>query len=73
MAIALAGNVYQMFRAEHMKRDLTLIQKNTQTQITKLNDASAAMLEENRQRFEAIKAQLQQTEATVQAKAKSQP
>ena len=39
------------------------MQRNTQSQIAKLNDVSAAMLEENQQRFQAIKNQLQEIAA----------
>ena len=61
MSIALAGNVYQFVRGEHLKRDLIQMQRNTQSQIARLNAVSAAMLEENQQRFEAIKKQLQES------------
>lgn len=73
MLLALAGNFYQFVRGEHLKRDLVLMQKNTQSQITKLNDKSAAMLEENQQRFQAIKSQLQQAETSLQSKRKASP
>ena len=63
MALALAGNAYQFVRGEHMKRDLATMQKSAQNQIAKLNSVSAAMLEENQQRFEAIKNQLQEIAA----------
>lgn len=61
MTTALAGNVYQFVRGEHLKQDLVQIQRNTQSQISRLNAVSAAMLEENQQRFEAIKRQLQES------------
>ncbi len=73
LLVALAGNFYQLVRGEHIKRDLALMQKNTQVQLTKLNDASAAMREENQQRFEAIKSQLQQAETSLQGKRKAAP
>lgn len=63
MVLALAGNAYQFVRGEHMKRDMAAMQRSTQSQIAKLNDASAAMLEENQQRFQAIKNQLQEISA----------
>jgi len=63
MVLALAGNVYQFVRGEHMKRDMAAMQRSTQSQIAKLNDVSAAMLEENQQRFQAIKNQLQEITA----------
>jgi uncharacterized membrane protein affecting hemolysin expression len=72
MSVALAGNVYQFVRGEHMKRDLATMQKNTQTQIAKLTDVSAAMLEENRQRFEAIKNQLQEATAASLRQSRSE-
>ena len=61
MTTALAGNVYQLVRGEHLKQDLVQMQRNTQSQISRLNAVSAAMLEENQQRFEAIKKQLQES------------
>jgi uncharacterized protein HemX len=73
MALALAGNVYQFVRGEHMKRDLATMQKNTQSQIAKLNSVSAAMLEENQQRFEAIKNQLQEVTAASLRQSRREP
>jgi uncharacterized protein HemX len=65
MVLALAGNAYQFVRGEHMKRDLATMQRSTQSQIAKLNSVSAAMLEENQQRFEAIKTQLREIAASL--------
>jgi uncharacterized protein HemX len=73
MALALAGNAYQFVRGEHMNRDLATMQKSTQNQIAKLNSVSAAMLEENQQRFEAIKNQLQEFTAASLRQSRREP
>ncbi|HYL35823.1 MAG TPA: hypothetical protein VEV17_07920 [Bryobacteraceae bacterium] len=55
MTLALAGNVYQFVRGEHMARDMALMQRNLQTQITKLSDATSGAFEVTQERFEAVK------------------
>jgi hypothetical protein len=74
LALALAGNVFQFVKTERMQRDLALTQLNTKRQMAKLTDSAAALLEENQQRFDAIKTQLQEmTEASLrQAKSEAQ-
>jgi hypothetical protein len=74
LILALSGNVYQFVRTEHMQRDLALVEVNTKRPMAKLTDEAAAMMEENQQRFEALKNQLQgQADASLrQAKAEAQ-
>jgi uncharacterized protein HemX len=71
MALALAGNVYQFVRGEHLKRDLAVMQTSTQNQIAKLHDAEILMLEENQQRFETIQNQLREATAAKLRHARS--
>jgi exonuclease VII large subunit len=72
MLAALAGNVYQFVRAEQMARNVEVLQQRTQSQIAKLSDASAAAMEENQQRFEAMKNQLQGSAAATLRQARSE-
>lgn len=72
LAVALAGNVFQFVKTERMSRDMVLTQQHTQGQIAKLTDAAAATLEENQQRFEALKAQLQETGVVALRQARSE-
>ena len=67
LVAALAANVYQFVRAEQVSRQVEQLRVNTQAQIAKLNDSATAALEENQQRFEALKNQVQgATTATLQ-------
>lgn len=59
LALALAGNVYQFVRGEQIARDLALSQVNTEKQIARLTDAAQSAMEENQQRFEALKSDLE--------------
>jgi len=59
MIAALAGNVYQFVRSEQVARSVEMLQQRTQSQISRLSDAASAALEENQQRFDAMKNQLQ--------------
>ncbi len=71
MLAALAGNVYQFVRAEEVARSVEVLQQRTQSQIAKLSDAAAAAMEENTQRFEAMKGQLQGSAAATLRQARS--
>lgn len=55
LALALAGNVYQFIRSQHMARDLALIQHNLQAQITRLSDATSGAFDVTQHRFEDLK------------------
>jgi exonuclease VII large subunit len=72
MLLALAGNVYQFVRGEQIAREVELVEQSTQGQIAKLSDAASATLEENQQRFEAMKEQLAGTAATALRQARSE-
>lgn len=71
MLAALAGNVYQFVRAEEVARSVEVLQQRTQSQIAKLSDAAAAAMEENQQRFEAMKGQLQGSAAATLRQART--
>jgi len=58
MALALAGNVYQFNKSDHLSRDLAASQRNTETQIAKLTDAASAALQQTQQRFNELEDQL---------------
>jgi myosin heavy subunit len=55
VAVALAGNLYQFVKAEHMARDTALMQRNLQAQINRLSDATSGAFEVTQQRFEGVK------------------
>jgi hypothetical protein len=58
MALALAGNVYQFNRGDHLSRDLALSQRNTEMQIAKVTDAESSALQQTQQRFSDLEEQL---------------
>lgn len=68
LVLALAGNVYQFVRIEHVQRDLAL----TQISMGRLTDAAASIAEENQQRFAAIKSQLQDVTVATLMQARSE-
>jgi exonuclease VII large subunit len=72
MLAALAGNVYQFVRAEQVARSVEVLQQRTQSQIAKLGDAASASMEENQQRFDALKNQLQGAAAATLRQARSE-
>jgi len=72
MLAAIAGNVYQFVRAEQVARSVELLQQRTQSQIAKLSDAAAAAVEENQQRFDAMKNQLQGSTAATLRQARTE-
>ena len=59
LVLALAGDAYQFAKSERLQRRLANVEMNTQRQISKISDSTAAMADENQQRFQAIKTQLQ--------------
>ena len=67
MALALAGNVYQLVRIENISRDVARIEANTQSQIAKLSDSTATGFDVDQQRLTELRNQLQgTTDATLQ-------
>jgi uncharacterized phage infection (PIP) family protein YhgE len=60
LAIALAGDGYLLVRANHLNEDLARAQNGTQTQISKLNDATTTLLEQERQRLQDLEQQMKQ-------------
>ena len=72
LAIALAANVYQFVRGEQVSREVEQLRQNTQGQIAKLNDAATAALDENQQRFEAMKNQLEGATTATLRQARSE-
>jgi F0F1-type ATP synthase membrane subunit b/b' len=59
LAVALAGNVYQFVRGEHLARDLALVQVNMQRQMAKLNDTTSSALSQTQQRFDLLESELE--------------
>jgi dsDNA-specific endonuclease/ATPase MutS2 len=72
MVAALAGDAYQFVRGEQVARNVELLQQRTQSQIAKLSDSAAATMEENQQRFEAMKNQVQGSASATLRQAKSE-
>ena len=60
LAVALAGDGYLLVRANHLNDDLATTQTGTQTQISKLNDATTTLLEQERQRLQDMEQQMRQ-------------
>src|ERR1700676_671845 len=60
LAIALAGDGYLLVRANHLNDDLSRAQNGAQTQISKLNDATATLLEQEKQRLQDLEQQMKQ-------------
>jgi hypothetical protein len=55
LAVALAANVYQFVKGEHLGRDVALMQRSLQAQITRLSDATSGGFEVTQQRFQNMK------------------
>ena len=51
LALALVGNVYQFIKSDQMARELTTMQRNLQTQITRLSDATSGAFDVTQERF----------------------
>jgi len=71
LALALAGNVYQFVKGEHLGRDVALMQRGLQGQITRLSDATSGGFEVAQQRFQNMK-ELQDSTAVALAETQSE-
>ncbi len=60
LTIALAGDGYLLVRANRLNNDLAQAQSGTQTQISKLNDATTTLLEQEKQRLQDLEQQMKQ-------------
>jgi len=60
LALALAGDGYLLVRANHLNDDLARTENGTQTQISKLNDATSTLLEQERQRLQDLAQEMKQ-------------
>jgi myosin heavy subunit len=71
LALALAGNVYQFVKAEHLGRDVGQMQRSLQAQITRLSDATSGGFDVTQQRFQNMK-ELQDSTLVSLAEARSE-
>jgi hypothetical protein len=60
LAVALAGDGYLLVRANNLNEDIARTQSGTQTQISKLNDATTTLLEQEKQRLQDLEQQMKQ-------------
>lgn len=60
LAVALAGDGYLLVRSNHLNDDLARTQSGTQTQISKLNEATTTLLEQERQRLQDLAQEMKQ-------------
>jgi len=60
LALALAGDGYLLVRANHLNDDLARTENGTQTQISKLNEATTTLLEQERQRLQDLAQEMKQ-------------
>jgi uncharacterized protein HemX len=60
LAVALAGDGYLLVRANHLNDDIAQTQSGTQTQISKLNEATTTLLEQEKQRLQDVEQQMKQ-------------
>src|SRR6202011_2837301 len=60
LAVALAGDGYLLVRANHLNDDIAQTQSGTQTQISKLNEATATLLEQEKQRLQDLAQDMKQ-------------
>ena len=60
LAVALVGDGYLLVRANHLNDDLARTENGTQTQISKLNDATTTLLEQERQRLQDLAQEMKQ-------------
>jgi len=58
LVIALAGNGYLLVRSNHLNEDLARTESGTQAQISKLNEATATLLEQDKQRLDVMAEQV---------------
>ncbi|PYT11305.1 MAG: hypothetical protein DMG59_26815 [Acidobacteria bacterium] len=67
LVLALVGNVYLLVRATQLNHDIAQMRESTQAQITKIGDATTALLE---QRLEALNEQMRGATDAANAVAK---
>ena len=60
LALALAGDGYLLVRANHLNDDLARTENGTQMQISKLNDATSTLLQQERQRLQDLAQEMKQ-------------
>jgi len=60
LVVALAGDGYLLVRANHLNDDIAQTQSGTQTQISKLNEATTTLLEQEKQRLQDLEQQMKQ-------------
>jgi len=60
LAVALAGDGYLLVRANRLNDDIAQTQNGTQTQISKLNDATTTLLDQEKQRLQDMEQQMKQ-------------
>src|SRR6202023_3395035 len=60
LVVALAGDGYLLVRANHLNDDIAQTQSGTQTQISKLNDATTTLLEQEKQRLQDMEQQMKE-------------
>ncbi|MEO8049319.1 MAG: hypothetical protein ABI833_02795 [Acidobacteriota bacterium] len=58
LGIALAGDGYLLMRANDLNNNINRTQSGTQTQISKLNDATTTLLEQEKQRLQDLEQQM---------------
>jgi hypothetical protein len=71
LALALALNVSQFVKQEHMSRDAAIKQMSAEKEIAQLTQTASTEAESNQQRFEALKNQLEGVAATTLRQARS--
>src|ERR1035437_10062758 len=69
LAVALAGDGYLLVRSNHLNEDISRTQSGTQTQISKLNEATTTLLEQERQRLQEVAQEMKQEVKGVGASA----
>jgi len=60
LAVALGGDGYLMSRSSKLTDDLANTQNGTQTQISKLNEATTTLLDQEKQRLDTLAQQMKQ-------------
>src|SRR5580693_5640912 len=60
LAVALAGDGYLLVRANRLNDDIAQTQSGTQTQISKLNEATTTLLEQEKQRLQDMEQQMKE-------------
>ncbi len=58
LVVALAGDGYLLVRANDLNNNISRTQSGTQTQISKLNDATTTLLEQEKQRLQDLEQQM---------------